>query len=83
MHTLKPDPDSVSMASGVHEHTQVWSETNEYIFSTESQAITVVLEDDMQGVPVSDLMATQNKYRTQGPSAFKTHEQFKRELFGG
>ena len=33
--------------------------------------------------PVSDLMETQNKYRIQGPSAFKTHEQFKRELFGG
>ena len=82
-HTLKPDPDSVSTASGVEEHTPVWSETSEYIFSTESRALTVFLEDDVRGVPVSDLMETQNKHRIQGPSAFKTHEQFKRELFGG
>lgn len=39
-------------------------------------------ESDALDVPVNDLMETERKYRTQGPGAFKTHEQLKQELFG-
>ena len=48
-----------------------------------SRSLSISLdESDALDVPVNDLMETENKYRTQGPSAFKTHEQLKRELFG-
>ncbi len=77
-HTLMPDMTSVSMTTGADEKPIVRHKTTEYKFSTESCRA----ENDVQEVPVNDLIETANKYRTQGPSAFKTHEQLKQELFG-
>lgn len=81
-HTLTPDHANVSSETGVD--VTVYRHDAERIhFATESRSLSIFLdESDALDVPVNDLMETENKYRTQGPSAFKTHEQLKRELFG-
>lgn len=49
---------------------------------SDAEALSVGNGDGQGHLPVNDLMETANKYRTQGPGAFKTHEQLKQELFG-
>lgn len=79
--TFMPETLNLSSTSGSRNKATVRLDANEHRFSTECRAKVFLVEDDLHGVPVRDIMATQSK-RTQGSSVFKTHEQFKRELFG-
>ena len=78
-HTLTQDHANLLPKTGVYA-TVYQHEATKYDFKTESESLSVFLDEGE--VPISDLMETANKYRTQGPGAFKTHEQLKRELFG-
>ena len=80
-HALTPNQADIPPDTGVGVETVF--RLNKYVFTTESRSRSISFdENDELEVPVNDLMETENKYRTLGPGAFKTHEQMKQELFG-